>query len=337
MLAVAVVLLAVLMATAACAEDGPAKESAGPSETPEPSPSTSPSVPSEVEVEVAPSVAVGAGPVGVTATEDGAVWVVSAQAETVQRIPAGATEPDLAVDVPGVPLRATAAFGSIWVTSFTGEELVRLDPATGEVVGTLKTGAGPEGVTSGFGSVWMVAQDAGRLLRIDPATTTLAAEIEIPVGSRLVTAGPDAVYVSAYADNTVLRIDPADNSVTTTSPVVCEGPQSLAVLAGQVWVACTLSHEVVALDATTLEKVLAVRVTGSPDTVAVLPGKRVAVVAEEGPRLVVLDQAGAVVSEQVLGEEYELFDKANLDLAVAGGEVWVTSFNADRIHHVPVP
>ena len=50
-------------------------------------------------------------PVGLTTTEDGAVWVVGAQSETVLRIPAGATEPDLTVDVPGVPLRTTTAFG----------------------------------------------------------------------------------------------------------------------------------------------------------------------------------------------------------------------------------
>ena len=46
---------------------------------------------------------------------------------------------------------------------------------------------------------------------------------------------------------------------------------------------------------------------------------------------------GGIESERVLGEEYELLDKANLDLSVAGGEIWVTSFNADRIYHVPLP
>ena len=333
MVRLVVALLAVLLATASCGGTEPEKDAAGPTETPDGTRSASPSE-ADVEVVVAPSVAVGAGPVGVTATDAGDVWVVSAQAETVQRIPAGATEPDLTIGVPGVPLRATAAFGSVWVTSFHGEELLRLDPGSGEVVGRVKTGAGPEGVTSGFGSVWMVAQDAGRLLRIDPATTSVAAEIEVPVGSRLVGAGSDAVFVSAYADNTVLRIDPATNEVTATSPVFCEGPQSMVVLGGQVWVACTLSEEVVALDATTLEPGTRVPVDGSPDTVVVLPGKRLAVVAEEGPRLVVLNATGGVVSEQVLGEEYELFDKANLDLALAGGEVWVTSFNADRVYHV---
>jgi hypothetical protein len=62
------------------------------------------------------------------------------------------------------------------------------------------------------------------------------------------------------------------------------------------------------------------------------------VVAEEGPRLVTIDPAaGEVTDETTLGEETALYDSANLDLAVAGGEAWVSSFKADRVYHVPLP
>ena len=329
------VLLAVVLLATACGEGGGAGEQdAG--ATPSPSPTPTASV-EPTEPPVSPYVEVGAGPVGLTAAK-GAVWVVSAQGETVQRIPAGASEPDLTVDVPGVPLRATAAFGSVWVTSFAGKELLRLDQGTGEVTGSVRTGEGPEGVTSGFGSVWVVVQDAGRLLRIDPAANAVTADLDITVGARLVATGPDAMYVSHYQDNVVLRIDPGTNEVVGRSTAACEGPQSMAVLDGRVWVTCTVSEEVLALDATTLEEVARVPVAGSPDTVAVTPDGRLAVVAEEGPRLVVLDPAdGTVLAEQVLGQELGLYDQANLDLAFAGGEAWVSSFDADRVYHVPLP
>ena len=79
-------------------------------------------------------------------------------------------------------------------------------------------------------------------------------------------------------------------------------------------------------------------VEGSPDSVLATPEGLLAVVAEEGPRLVVVDPAtAAVVAEQVLGEEQALGDRANLDLALAGGEAWVSSFNADRVYHLPLP
>ncbi len=245
MLRVCIALMA-LLAITACSDSEPDPQAAEPSAT-EPSEASV----TEAPVEVAPYVETPTGPVGLTTTEDGAVWVVGAQSETVLRIPAGATEPDLTVDVPGVPLRTTAAYGSVWVTSFDGKELLRLDPATGEVVATIRTGAGPEGVAAGFDSIWVVAQDAGKLLRIDPGTNAVSDEIKLEVGARLVEAGPDAMYVAHYADDMILRVDPKTNAVTT-SEAVCDGPQAMAVLDGKVWVTCTLSEELVALDATTL-------------------------------------------------------------------------------------
>ena len=80
----------------------------------------------------------------------------------------------------------------------------------------------------------------------------------------------------------------------------------MAVLDGKVWVTCTLSDELVALDATTLQKVD----VGAGRGLARLgrwppPDGQLAVVAEEGPRLVVVDPATAHGHEPstVLGEE----------------------------------
>ena len=236
-----------------------------------------------------------------------------------------------------MPLRTTAAYGAVWVTSFHDKSLVRLDPATGEVGRDGRTGAGPEGVAAGFDSIWVVAQDAGRLLRIDPATNAVGAQVELGVGARLVEAGPDAMYVAHYADGAILRVDPATNAVAS-SEAVCEGPQAMAVLDARVWVTCTLSDELVALDATTLEEVASVPVEGSPDSVAATADGRLVVVAEEGPTLVMVDPGAATVtSSTVLGEETALNDRANLDLALVGDEAWVSSFNADRVYHLPLP
>jgi len=324
------VLLLLLLAVTACGGSGPAHSGSSPA------PTSDAAVPTEAAVELAPHVEVDAGPVGLTAAEDGSVWVVSARADTVSRIPAGATEPDLTVDVPGVPLRTTAAYGAVWVTSFDGQELLRLDPASGDVTARLATGEGPEGIAAGFGSIWLVVQDAGRLLRIDPDSAQVVDQQKLDAGARLVAAGPDAIYVAHYANNAVLRVDPATGR--TTSEEVCEGPQGMAVTGGRVWVTCTLSDELVALDASTLQRVASVTVEGSPDSVAVAADGRLAVVAEEGPRLVAVDPASAtVVAETVLGDEIALNDRANLDLALAGGEAWVSSFTAARVYHLPLP
>ena len=46
---------------------------------------------------------------------------------------------------------------------------------------------------------------------------------------------------------------------------------------------------------------------------------------------------GEVTDDVVLGEESALYDSANLDLAVTGGDAWVSSFTADRVYRVPLP
>jgi DNA-binding beta-propeller fold protein YncE len=296
---------------------------------------STPSEPTEPTAETAPAIEVGGGPVGVTADGDAAVWVVSSRGEQVSRIPSGATDPDLVVDVPGVPLRAVAADDAVWVSSFRGEQLLRIDAATGTITDTINTGAGPEGLASGFGSIWLVEQDAGNLVRIDPTTRTIVSRTDIGT-ARLPHVGSKAVYVAAFVDDRVLRIDPS-TLVVQRSKKVCSGPQGMTEAAGRLWVACTFSDEVVALDPVTLERTSRIPVEGLPDSI-VAQGGRLLVVAEEGPRLVIIDPASGEVTEEILlGEETALYDSANLDLAVSGGEAWVTSFKADRVYHVPLP
>src|SRR5690349_15319630 len=136
----ACLLTSVLLVVAACSSDTGASDAGSPGSP----------APDEPEAETAPYVGVGFGPVGLAADDDGSVWVVAARDETLARIPAGADEPDLTVDVPGVPLRVAAAYGAVWVTSFDAKSVARVDPTSGEVVATIRTGAGPEGVAAGF-------------------------------------------------------------------------------------------------------------------------------------------------------------------------------------------
>jgi hypothetical protein len=72
--------------------------------------------------------------------------------------------------------------------------------------------------------------------------------------------------------------------------------------------------------------------------VAVTDDGRLAVVAEDGPRLVVVDPTSAtVLAETVLGQEPALDDRPTSTSRSPGGEAWVGSFFADRVYHVPLP
>ena len=78
-------------------------------------------------------------------------------------------------------------------------------------------------------------------------------QADIPVGSqpRLIAFGPDAVWVSDFGAGTVVRVDPVA-AVAETSQPLCQGPQGMAVDDGVLWVACTTSGEVLAVDTATL-------------------------------------------------------------------------------------
>ena len=59
------------------------------------------------------------------------------------------------------------------------------------------------------------------------------------------------------------------------------------------------------------------------------------VVAQEGPTLTVVDPtAGAVVSTRILGQLPQLFDAANLAVAVTPDPVWVSSFSDNTVHRL---
>ena len=228
------------------------------------------------------------------------------------------------------------AYDAVWLTAFHAGELNRVDRRSGKVTDRLDVGDGAEGVAAGFGSVWVVAQDAGKLVRVDPKTREIVGRIDIGVGARLVSAGPDAMWVGHFADDKVLRVDPATGAVTA-SKKICSGPQDTVALEEVVWVACTFSDEVVGLDPKTLKVTSRVEVTGAPDPILVTDDGRVLVVAEEGPTAHELDPAtGEIVWSETLSDAVALFDNANVDAAVSGGEIWVSSVSHEGVFHTPL-
>ena len=330
--AIAVACAAALTTLAACGDDGATRP---PSASPT-SAATSSEAGEGEGAAPASLIPVGAGPVGLAADGAGGAWVVLSGDDRVVHLAGDADEPDVTAEIPGTPLRAVVSDGALWVTAFRGEQVLRVDAATGKVTDRIATGAGPEGITTGFGSVWVVEQDAGILARIDPRTRTVSGRVRIGVGARLVLAGRDALWVAHFATDRVLRIDPTTLAVRK-SPKLCSGPQGMAEVDHRLWVACTFDDLVVPVDTGTLAPAEPVEVAGLPDPV-VADGDRVLVLAEDGPRLVVLDGAtGKVLGVQDLGAASALYDSANLDLVVSGGQVWATSHTEDGVHRLPLP
>ena len=106
--------------------------------------------------------------------------------------------------------------------------------------------------------------------------------------------------------------------------------------ANAVWVACTTDNVVVRLDPATWAAAARNITPTAPDGLVAGPDGRLRLVAQQGPTLVVIDpNTDAVVSEQALGVLPQLYDQANLAVAVTADATWVSSFSADAVHRVP--
>ena len=91
------------------------------------------------------------------------------------------------------------------------------------------------------------------------------------------------------------------------------------------------------LDTETLHEQARLNAPGAPDPVTLAPDGRVLVLCQAGPTLVTIDpQRREVVDTQPLAAEDQLYDSANLDLVVSGGEVWASSFIGDAVLHLPL-
>ena len=223
-----------------------------------------------------------------------------------------------------------------WVTAFSGQ-LVAVNTASATVDRRVALTGEPEGVGVGFGSVWVVRQGAHDLTRLDRNGTILGAT---PLGAmpRLLAFGPSYVWTSDYADGTLTRVDPNGGPARTTVRL-CEGAQGMVVNAGIVWVTCTKSGEVVALDEATLDVRGRVAVSGEPDAIRLVDG-RLWVAATRGPTLVEISvdpSAPAVLGSWQIAENSALRDQANVDLVVLDGQGWISSPRANKVYGVSWP
>jgi len=259
----------------------------------------------------------------VSSAEDQVVEVDPATGAVGRRVPVGAT-----------PLRVAAVNDQLWVTVFRAGKVVVVDTKTARVVREVALGGGPEGITAAFGSVWVVRQDARRLTRLDPSGKVLG-EVPLPGKPRLVAATARHVWVSDYAGGTLTRVDPTTKAVRTT-PKACDGAQGLAANPAILWVTCTRSNEVLAVEATAMRLMGRATVPAEPDAIRFIEG-RLFLVSTAGPSLVELrgdPEAPAIRKVTALGNGAPLADAANLDLAAAGGRIWVSSFRDNGLFAV---
>ena len=276
-----------------------------------------------------------AGPVGLTAAGSG-VWAVAVSEGAVIGYDAKTGRKLRKVDVGDTPLRVTFDGKLLWVSVFGAGKVVAVDPGSGKITERVSVPGQPEGIVSAFGAIWVVRQQARKLTRVSP---TGAVGPSYPLGRepRLVAASGKALFVADVSDGTVTRIDPQSGK-RTVSKQVCDGAQNLADQQGTLWVTCTRSNMVVAVDERSLKVTRRVTLKGEPDGIRVAGGS-VFVVTTTGPTVYELPGGahGRFERRAVVGKSGPLFDQANDDLVVAGGRIWASDFQGNLLVRTTIP
>ncbi|MET0762716.1 MAG: protein kinase [Thermoleophilaceae bacterium] len=177
------------------------------------------------------------------AVGEGAVWVLSLEDRTVERIDPETKQVVRRFRTRETPLDIAAGLGALWVG--TGERLSRLDPKTGAVTRTVKLpDRGYQGdlgflnwgfpqIAVGAGAIWAINPDR-TVSRIDPKTGRREATIDVDAAT--IAAGKEGVWFIDAADTVaVTPIDPSTNRVGRPVRVGAQNLSAVAVGGGYVW------------------------------------------------------------------------------------------------------
>ncbi|MGH3116910.1 MAG: BTAD domain-containing putative transcriptional regulator [Gaiellales bacterium] len=190
---------------------------------------------------VVADIPVGTSPIAVVSGE-GAVWVASAEDQTVTRVDPVARRVTQTIGLGAPPTSLAVGKGSLWIATGSAGTLIRVDATSGSVVDTFDFGGSklaPDptfAVATGFGSIW-VASGARTLIRVDPETGRVLGRIATPLTPVGIAMGRDAAW-AILAEGTLLRVDPKSEAITS---IVNTGPDPFSISAddSSVWVSNT--------------------------------------------------------------------------------------------------
>ena len=203
---------------------------------------------------------------------------IAAPARIAQQQPAPGIP---SIQIPFTTLKPAAAFkvggtadwvqvtdNAVWVAAADPFSVQRIDPIQNKIVATIPVrGEVCSGQVSGFGSLWVpVCGKRPSVVRIDERTNRIAAEIPIPFASAEggIAAGGDSVWMVTDKPGTTLsRINPATNRITQKITVPA-GSFNPVFSDGIVWVTCTKSSVLTAIDARSGKQLASIHVGPGP-------------------------------------------------------------------------
>jgi class 3 adenylate cyclase/streptogramin lyase len=234
----------------------------------------------QIDPEADPPVGQPASTFGATtglAAGEGAAWITSGDVTTpdatsiIYRFDAKTNQLTRVTDAPPGVGAIAYANGSLWVAEPNTDQVLHMDPKTGNLLDTIDVGEKPVAIAAGPGdsaSIWVANALGNSVSRIAAGESTAQ---PFPVGSSPsgIAVGADGdVWVTSSEANTVTHLDDTGHLLATIQRIP-PGASSIAVAGNEVWVAATVDHVVVRIDAASNSITGTVSVDGTPSALAV--------------------------------------------------------------------
>jgi streptogramin lyase len=260
----------------------------------------------------------GTAPCGIAAGL-GSVWVALYGTGKLVRIDPRSNRVVRRITVGRGICQLAIAAGSVWAASDKTNVLYRVSPRNGRVVARIPVGAWPADLEFAFRSLWISAYQQGKVARIDTRTNRVIRMYDVggnPAG--LARAG-DSLWVAFGRQGTSLgRLDPATGALTKTG-IGHTGPGFLTLAAGSLWTT-TADGYAVRVDPASRRVLATFAIPGTPAEVATAPDGKIWVAEKERNTVTRIDpRTNSVVDVTAAG-------RGAFSIAVAAGDMWVTSF-----------
>ncbi len=226
---------------------------------------------------------------------------------------------------------------AIWGCSKAG--LVRVDPATNEVIAEVEfSPARYFGyLPVGDGALWALGSDGGglanQLVRVDPSANAVTATYPLGFHAEWLGYGADAVWLSDLRGGRLWRFDPSSEALTEHTTGLTE-PAAGAFGADSIWLAVNAGEEgrqgpvettLVRISQATGEILAELDTGGTLYEGFIYASDEAVWVRAASPFLTLIDPLGNEVVESIH------LNMAGGSLTVAGGSLWVTSFDYDKV------
>jgi YVTN family beta-propeller protein len=192
------------------------------------------------------TIPVGSGASGIAADAH-AVWVANSLDSTVSRIDPRTNAVVQTIAAGSAPAAVVLAGGSVWVTDEDDQTISQFDSRTGKRTSRRPLGAAPHALAFGAGSLWVADEKRGVVFRFDPVRKTVVDTINVGNDPVAVAFGAGSVWVANNLDGTVSRIDPARDAIAATIPAG-DGPRGIAVSHEGIWVSNEFDGKLALID-----------------------------------------------------------------------------------------